>query len=145
MEEKENLSIRQKELKTISNKLIQFKKNDLTKVVTKQFSKRIDEAVKVVDEWYDMIDPDVDTQITHTMTNKMMKSIKSINGITDPKYIREYIVKMNIRDSAALRKYMLENEPGVDFTIEVERPKSLGGGSMTTFLTFDQFVFLNYT
>lgn len=144
MEEKENLSIRQKELKTISNKLMQFKKNDLSKVVTKQFSKRIDEAVKVVDEWYDMIDPDVDTQITHTMTNKMMKSIKSINGITDPKYIREYIVKMNIRDSAALRKYMLENEPGVDFTIEVERPKSLGGGSMTTFLTFDQFVFLNY-
>ena len=145
MEEKENLSIRQKELKTISNKLIQFKKDDLSKVVTKQFGKRIDEAVKVVDEWYDLIEPDIDTQISHTITNKMMKSIKSVNGITDPKYIREYIVKMSIRDSAALRKYMLENEPGVDFTIEVERPKSLGGGSMTTFLTFDQFVFLNYT
>lgn len=145
LEEKENLSIKQKELKTISDKLNFFKKNDLSKTVTKQFAKRIDESIKTIDEWYDLIEPDVETQISHNITNKMMACIKSINGITDPKYIREYIIKMNIRDSASLRKYMLENEPGVDFTIEVERPKSLGGGSMTTFLTFDQFVFLNYT
>lgn len=145
IEEKENISIRQKELKTISNKLLHFKNNDISKTITKQFSKRIDETIKTIDEWYDMIDPDIDTQISHKITNKMVKSIKSINGITDSKYIKEYVVKMNIRDSAALRKYMLDNEPGVDFTIEVERPKSLGGGSMTTFLTFDQFVFLNYT
>lgn len=144
IEEKENISIRQKELKNISNKLLHFKNNDITKTITKQFNKRIDETIKTIDEWHDMIDPDVDTQISHKITNRMIKSIKSINGITDIKYIKEYIVKMNIRDSAALRKYMLDNEPGVDFTIEVERPKSLGGGSMTTFLTFDQFVFLNY-
>lgn len=144
MEEKENLSIKQKELKVISDKLTTFKKNNLSKVINKQFGKRIDDAIKTIDEWYDLIDPDVDTQISHAITNKMIASIKSINGITDPKFIREYVVKMNIRDSASLRKYMLENEPGVDFTIEVERPKSLGGGSMTTFLTFDQFVFLNY-
>lgn len=144
MEERENMSIKQKELKLISNKLSSFKKNDSTKNITKQFAKRIDDAIKVVDEWYDLIDTDIDTQISHTVTNKMIASIKSINGITDPKFIREYVVKMNIRDSASLRKYMIENEPGVDFTIEVERPKSLGGGSMTTFLTFDQFIFLNY-
>ena len=145
MEEKENLSIKQKELKLMSNKLASFKKNDLSKVINKQFIKRVDDAIKTIDEWYDLIDPDVDTQISHTITNKMIASIKSINGITDPKFIREYIVKMNIRDSASLRKYMLENEPGVDFTIEVDKPKSLGGGSMTTFLTIDQYIFLNYT
>lgn len=143
-EEKENLSIKQKELKMISDKLVLLKKGKLSKVMNKQFVKRVDEAINTIDEWYDLIDPDVETQISHNITNKMMAAIKSINGITDPKYIREYVVKMNIRDSSSLRKYMLENEPGVDFTIEVERPKSLGGGSMTTFLTFDQFVFLNY-
>ena len=143
-EEKENLSIKQKELKMISDKLSLLKKGKLSKVMNKQFVKRVDEAINTIDEWYDLIDPDVDTQISHNITNKMIASIKSINGITDPKYIREYVVKMNIRDSSSLRKYILENEPGVDFTIEVERPKSLGGGSMTTFLTFDQFVFLNY-
>lgn len=145
MEEKENISIRQKELKYITDKLTTLKNDDLSKVVTKQFGKRIDEAIKTIDEWYDLIETDVDTQISHKITNKMIASIKSINGITDAKYIREYVVRMNIRDSAALRKYMLENEPGVDFTVEVDKPKSLGGGSMTTFLSIDQFIFLNYT
>ena len=145
LEEKETVSIKQKELKLISNKLTQFKNSDLSKVANKLFIKRVDDAIKVVDEWYDMIEPEIDTHISHAVTNKMINSIKSINSITDPKYIREYVVKMNIRDSASLRKFMLENEPGVDFTVEVERPKSLGGGSMTTFLTFDQFIFLNYT
>ena len=69
--------------------------------------------------------------------------VKSVNGVTDKKFIKEYVVKMNIRDSAALRKYVIENEPGLDFNIDVERPQSLGGGSMTTFLTLDQFIFLN--
>lgn len=144
LEEKENISIRQKELKLMSDKLEYFKKSNISQVVSKQFSKRIDEAIKTINEWYESIDIEADTQISHAVTNKMISSIKSINGITDPKFIKEYVVKMNIRDSSSLRKYMFENEPGVDYTIEVERPKSLGGGSMSTFLTFDQYIFLNY-
>jgi hypothetical protein len=50
---------------------------------------------------------------------------------------------MNVRDSTALRKYINENEPGVDYSITVERPESLGGGSFKTFLQLDQFLFLN--
>ena len=126
------------------NKIEYFKKSNISQVVSKQFSKRIDEAIKTINEWYESIDIEADTQISHAVTNKMISSIKSINGITDPKFIKEYVVKMNIRDSSSLRKYMIENEPGVDYTIEVERPKSLGGGSMSTFLTFDQYIFLNY-
>ena len=145
IEEKENLSIKQKDLQTISEKLQHLKNEDLSNTVNKLFGKRIDDAIKTIDEWYDLIEPDVDTQISHSITNKMIASIKSINGIEDPKYIKEYVVKMNIRDSASFRKYMLDNEPGLDFTIEVERPASLGGGSMTTFLTLDQYVFLNYS
>ena len=58
-------------------------------------------------------------------------------------YIYDFIKKMNVRDSSALRKYIQANEPGVDYNIEIERPQSLGGGSMKTFLQLDQFLFLN--
>ena len=69
----------------------------------------------------------------------------SVDGITDKKYINDFIRRMNVRDSSALRKYMTQNEPGVDYNIEIERPASLGGGSMKTFLQLDQFLFLNIT
>jgi hypothetical protein len=50
---------------------------------------------------------------------------------------------MNTRDSYELRKYINDNEPGVDFTITVKRPENLGGGSFKTFLEFDEYVFIN--
>jgi hypothetical protein len=50
---------------------------------------------------------------------------------------------MNIKDAAEYRKYLSENEPGIDYNITVEKPASLGGGSMETFLQFNQFVFIN--
>ena len=50
---------------------------------------------------------------------------------------------MNVRDSSALRRYITDNEPGIDFNVTVEKPASLGGGSLTMFLTLDQFIFLN--
>ena len=58
-------------------------------------------------------------------------------------YIRDFIKKMRVKDSSALRRYMADNEPGMDYNITVERPKELGGGSFTTFLQLDQFLFLN--
>ena len=67
----------------------------------------------------------------------------AVDGITDKKYIYDFIRKMNVRDSAALRRYMTQNEPGIDYNIKIERPESLGGGSFTTFLQLDQFLFLN--
>ena len=69
--------------------------------------------------------------------------IMSVNDVTDRKYIMDFVRSMNVRDSSALRKYMTDNEPGIDFNLEVERPQSLGGGSMKVFLQLDQFVFLN--
>jgi hypothetical protein len=143
IEQKEDLSIKQQELKTMSDKISKFKSDDLSKTYNKQFTKRIDDAIKTLDEWYDMIDVDDTVKISHALTNRLIMSIKSINGITDERFIKEYVVKMNIRDSAALRNYISTNEPGLDYNVEIERPKSLGGGSMTTFLTLDQFIFLN--
>lgn len=143
MEEDENISIKREELKAISDKIMRFKREDLSNTINKQFGRRIDEAIKTLDEWYDMIEVDNIARISHSLTNRLIMTIKEINGITDKNFISEYVTKMNIRDSAALRKYITENEPGLNFEIEVERPKSLGGGSMKTFLNFDQFIFLN--
>ena len=50
---------------------------------------------------------------------------------------------MNLKDAAEYRKYVSENEPGVDYNITVEKPASLGGGSLNSFLQFNQFVFIN--
>ena len=50
---------------------------------------------------------------------------------------------MNVRDSSALRKYMAANEPGIDYNIQIQKPESLGGGSMEVFLQLDQYIFLN--
>ena len=69
--------------------------------------------------------------------------IQSINGVTDRKKIHEEVLNMLAGDSLALRKYINENEPGMDFEITVERPESLGGGSFKTFLDWDDSVFLN--
>ena len=77
------------------------------------------------------------------ITNRLELSIVSVNGETDRKYISKYVKNMNAKDSLMLRRYILENEPGVDFEIEIERPVSLGGGSFKTFLEWDDSVFLN--
>jgi hypothetical protein len=50
---------------------------------------------------------------------------------------------MNVKDARAIRRYINENEPGIDYNIEIQKPESLGGGSMTVFLQLDQYVFLN--
>lgn len=139
----EDISAKREDLKDMCERINNYQKDSLSKTFPKKFAKRIDEATKTLEEWYDMIEVEEKTRISHTLTNRLSKMIKSINGITDRTFINEYIVKMSIRDSSAFRKFLLENEPGLDFNIDVERPKSLGGGSMSTFLTLDQFVFLN--
>lgn len=143
IEESEDIALKREEIKAISDKILRYKKEDLNKTITKQFGKRIDEAIHILDEWYDMLTNEDNIKISHTLTNRLIMTIKEINGVTDKKFITEYISKMNIRDSAALRKYITENEPGLDFEVTVKKPKSLGGGSMKTFLSFDQFIFLN--
>ena len=139
----EDIAIKREELIDMSERIEKLKKDALSKTFNKKFAKRIDEAIKTLEDWHDNIEVQQETRISHSLTNRLIKMVKSVNGVTDKKFIREYVVKMNIRDSAALRKYVIENEPGLDFNIDVERPQSLGGGSMTTFLTLDQFIFLN--
>jgi hypothetical protein len=91
------------------------------------------------------MDDENQLKFNHALTNKLNLLIMAVNGITDKQYINDFIRRMNVKDSTALRRYMTQNEPGVDYNIEIEKPASLGGGSYKTFLQLDQFLFLNIT
>ena len=78
-----------------------------------------------------------------SITNRLELSIMAVNGNYDKSYISKYIRNMGAKDSLMLRRYMIENEPGINFEIEVKRPESLGGGSFKTFLEWDDSIFLN--
>ena len=148
-----------KNLKTLSKieeaESVQVKKSKLTSIIKDLNNyidsetnidivdkRKINDSISKITQWRDSIN-DEEKTFTHAITNKLAYSIVSINGITDRNYINDYVMYMNVRDSSSLRKYITDNEPGLDFNIEVERPESLGGGSITMFLTLDQFIFLN--
>ena len=83
------------------------------------------------------------TPYSRIITNRLEMSIVSVNGDNNPSNIAKYVRNMGAKDSLMLRRYILENEPGINFEIEIERPMSLGGGSFKTFLEWDDTVFLN--
>lgn len=111
--------------------------------VSKDEKVNIRKAIRTIEKWGDSKDEEESLKFNHLLTNRLNLLIMSVDGITDRNYITDFIMKMNVRDSTALRRYMKDNEPGIDYNIKVERPESLGGGSFTTFLQFDQFIFLN--
>ena len=116
-------------------------KTDLVSHATKQKLKNAIETVK--EELDKNYKEEEDFSFSHELTDRLLLQTVSINGITDRKYIENYIFSMNVQDAASYRKYIISNEPGVDFNIEVERPESLGGGSIKSFLRLDQFIFIN--
>lgn len=48
------------------------------------------------------------------ITWRLLKTIVSINGNTDKEYISSFIEKMPIMDSKHIRRFVSENEPGLD-------------------------------
>lgn len=106
---------------------------------------KIRQAIRTIESWSNNMDDENQIKFNHALTNKLNLLIMAVNGITDKQYINDFIRRMNVKDSTALRRYMTQNEPGVDYNIEIEKPASLGGGSYKTFLQLDQFLFLNIT
>lgn len=102
----------------------------------------LNSLTKLID-WAKKLEAKSSNPYSKVITNRMELSIVSINGNTDRKYIAKYVHNMGAKDALMLRRYILENEPGVNFEIEVKRPESLGGGSFKTFLDWDDSVFLN--
>ena len=102
----------------------------------------IDDINDIEDAIYQRYKDVEDPDYTHDMTNRLIISTVSVNGITDRKYVANYITNMNLKDASEYRKYMVDNEPGMDYNIKVKRPDSLGGGYIETFLQLDQFIFV---
>lgn len=105
----------------------------------------LNEYVSKIKDWATKINDNTSNNFSLAVTNKMELEIQAINGNYDRVFIHNYIKNMRAKDSMDLRRYISQNEPGVNFNIVVERPEELGGGSFTTFLEWDDTLFLNYT
>lgn len=143
IEEKENVLLKKERLEEMASRLNEFIDDD--DLLGKAEKVRVNEGIRAIEDWSDKISEDDASRFTHNITNRLEASIMSIDGITDRQMIKKFVRNMSVKDSSSLRKYINENEPGVDYNITVEKPASLGGGSMNLFLQLDQFVFLNIT
>lgn len=113
------------------------------KVLNESERKSIRAATNTMKNWSKRLNDLNDSEYTKIMTNNMQLQVVAVNGNYDREYVRKYVNMMPARDSLALRKYINNNMPGIDFNIEIQRPESLGGGSFKTFLNWDDSVFLN--
>lgn len=99
--------------------------------------------ISAIENWRDSIPNYSDIGENRSLTNSMELSIVSINGNDDRNFIKKYVRNMPALEAFKFRKYLSDNEPSMDFSIMVERPQSLGGGSFKTFLELDISLFLN--
>ena len=94
-------------------------------------------------DWVKKLETKSSVPFSRVITNRLELSVIEINGNRDRNFISKYIKNMGAKDSLMLRRYILDNEPGINFEVEIERTASLGGGSFKTFLEWDDTVFLN--
>jgi hypothetical protein len=132
-------AMKKTEMKRYNDRLLEYFEEDEKLTVAER--KEINHAIQKLSDWEKKYEGD-ETMFSHRATNELEMQIVSVNGNTDRNFIHEYLGKMPIKDSTSLRKYIQKNTPGVDYNFEIEKPESLGGGSMSVFLQFDQFIFL---
>ena len=125
------------------NTIIDMMDNDT--VLNGKEKQDINKLLDNIDNWAEKLDNVGETPYSKLITNRMELTIMAVNDNYDEEYIKQYIKHMSAKDSLMFRRYVMENEPGVDFEIEVQRPESLGGGSFKTFLNWDDSIFLNFT
>ena len=101
------------------------------------------DSTKNYTKWAEKIEQKNRSNFSKSITNRMEFQIVEFDGKKDRKSIHDAVINMPARDALMLRRYIIENEPGIDFEITVQRPESLGGGSFKTFLEWDDTVFLN--
>ena len=61
----------------------------------------------------------LNSKIDNTVTNFLLYSIVSIDGVTDKNKLRHFVKNMPAYDSKSLRKYINSNEPGMDMKSEL--------------------------
>ena len=142
LDELEISSLRKAEIEKYNDKLQYYLGED--EMLTMAERKEITNAITKLKEWSEKFEDD-GVHFSHRTTNELEMQVVSVNGNTDRNFIHNYIINMPIKDASSLRKYIVKNTPGVDYNFEIQKPESLGGGSMTVFLQFDQFIFLTDT
>ena len=142
LDELEISSLRKAEIEKYNDKLQYYLGEDETLTMAER--KEITHAITKLKEWSEKFEDD-GVHFSHRTTNELEMQVVSVNGNTDRNFIHNYIINMPIKDASSLRKYIVKNTPGVDYNFEIQKPESLGGGSMTVFLQFDQFIFLTDT
>jgi hypothetical protein len=60
--------------------------------------------------------------VSEVLTKRLQAQIMEIDGIREKSAIVEFVNNMSPYDSSALRKYINENEPGLNTTINIEAP-----------------------
>lgn len=143
IEKEEQIDIKKERLTKIADELNNFIENE--SILNRDEKMKLYEAKKNIEKWVDKLGGEPDFGYTHKLTNKLELSIVSVNGNEDRDYISNYVQNMNTRDALSIRRYISDNEPGLDYAVVVERPESLGGGSMPVFLSLDEYLFLNIT
>lgn len=111
--------------------------------MSKTDKNKIINSINNIEEWVSNIKTSNSIDYEKSITNTMFLSIVSVNGTSDKKYIKKYINNMPAKEAFKFRKYIVENEPGMDLNIKVDRPENLGGGSIETFLTIEPSIFIN--
>lgn len=110
--------------------------------LTQAEKNKLQNCVNEIKKWGDTM-VNTGNEYSQQLTNKLSLLVMEIDGVRDKNLIHKEIINMNVRDSVALRRYITNNEPGIDYNLKIERPESLGGGSIDVFLQLDQFIFLN--
>jgi hypothetical protein len=101
------------------------------------------DATRKIKDWAKKMEEKNSNKFSRSITNRLEMQITAVNGNYDKEYIIKAIYNMPAADSLSLRRYILENEPGLNFEVEIQRPESLGGGSFKTFLEWNDTVFFN--
>lgn len=78
------------------------------------------------------------SEVSERVMIKLEQQVTEINGERDKIKISNILKKLPILDARHLRKYIKENEPGMNLNVKAKTP---GGGSVPTFLRFTRDFF----
>lgn len=141
MSREDNLNVKRFRLNRIVEELKTELKND--KVLSLSDRNKLSTSIGTLESWAKNIKTKDVVEQERAITNTMLLSIVSVNGNSNKDYIKKYVNTMPAREAFDFRKYIIQNEPGMNFQITVNRPENLGGGSFKTFLNIDTSIFIN--
>ena len=141
MSREDNLNVKRFRLNRIVEELKTELKSD--KVLSLNDRNKLSTSIGTLESWAKNIKTKNVVEQERAITNTMLLSIVSVNGNSNKDYIKKYVNTMPAREAFDFRKYIIQNEPGMNFKITVNRPENLGGGSFKTFLNIDTSIFIN--